>query len=285
MKLKGIFIILAILVAGSAVDAAQQAGTDIVIGKKITMRSAVLSENRDILIYTPADYDKNKDRHPVLYVLDGEDNFHYASGVVRFRAMYRVSPDMIVVGIVNTDRNRDMTPTRAKTDFRGREAAWLKTTGGADNLLRFLETEVIPIVDKNYRTQPFRILTGHSFGGLFVMHAFLSRPELFNAFISVSASFWYDEEVLLKRAEAKLAALNYKDKTLYFSVGGKEHELQVGNNQQFARLLREKTPQGLRWKFEYLALDSHGSQALRALYNGLEFVYENWQAPPPPPQK
>lgn len=271
-------LLMAALLASASALAAQT-GTDIVIGKKIVLHSNVLNEDRNILIYKPANYDKNQDKYPVLYVLDGEDNFHYATGIVQFRAMYRVSPDMIVVGIPNTDRNRDMTPTRAKLTAEGKEEAWLKNTGGADAFLKFIETELIPYVETHLRTQPFRILTGHSFGGLLVMTAFLSRSELFNAYIGVSPSLWFDDQVLLKRAETGLSSLKASDRFLYFSVGGKEHERQVGGIQQLSRLLRQSPPAGLKWKFEYLSVDTHGSQALRALYNGLEFIYGEPQPP------
>lgn len=269
--------------AAAASPAAAQSGTDIVIGKKIILHSEALKEDREILISKPGSYDKGQDRYPVLYVLDGEANFQYATGIVRFRAMYGLSPNMIVIGIVNTDRNRDLTPTRAKVSWDGKVEDWLKTTGGGDVMLKFIEAELIPYVEAHFRTRPFRLLTGHSFGALFVMHAFLARPDLFNAFIAVSPSFWYDDKLLLKRAEARLSSLPVSDRFLYFSVGGKEEEVQVGDNQRFARLLRETPPAGLKWKYEYLSVDTHGSQGLRGLYNGLEFVFGEPSFPPTTP--
>ena len=88
-------------------------------------------------------------------------------------------PEMIVVGIQNTNRTRDMTPTKTES----------ANSGGGENFMKFIETEVMPMVEKNYRTQPFKIFAGHSLGGLTVIYSFVSRPDLFNAYIAASPVF------------------------------------------------------------------------------------------------
>lgn len=249
---------------------------NIVIGKKIKLHSKVLNEDRDIYIHTPNDYETSAESYPVLYILDGEEPFYYAAAIIKYRSIYRMCPQIIIVGIPNTDRNRDLTPTHSEKDGMGRKVDWLKTSGGADNMLKFINEELFPYVEKNYRTIPFRILSGHSFGGLFVLHTFLSFTNLFNAYMAISTSFWYDDKVLIKRAEDLLGNLNCKNKFLYFTVGGEEHEMMLEGNQKFSRMLKEKNPEGLLWKYDILLNETHVSQAIGAFDKGIDFFYEDW---------
>src|SRR3712207_3662198 len=100
-------------------------------------------------------------------------------------------PEMIVVGISNTDRTRDLTPTRVAR-LPDNPNAGFPTSGGADKFLKFIETELIPMVESKYRTQPYRALAGHSLGGLFAVHTLVTKPELFNSYIAVSPSLQWD---------------------------------------------------------------------------------------------
>ena len=110
--------------------------------------------------------------------------------------------EMIVVGITNTDRTRDLSPTHVTTTVGGGNTALqFPTSGGADKFLKFIETELIPEIEKRYRTQPYRILAGHSLGGLFAIHAMLSRPDVFQSYIAVSPALHWDNQVVVKRAE------------------------------------------------------------------------------------
>ena len=76
-------------------------------------------------------------------------------------------PEVIVVGVTNTDRTRDLSPSRDPN---------FPTSGGADRFLDFFEKELVPFVESGYRTAPFRIFAGHSAGGLFALHAMRARP-------------------------------------------------------------------------------------------------------------
>jgi predicted alpha/beta superfamily hydrolase len=154
----------------------QHSGESIVIGHVETIRSAILNEDRDILIYTPPDYDKSRMRYPVLYLLDADDHFHSATGIVRHLADNGLIPGLLVVGVRNTDRWRDLTPGG---DENLREE--MPASGGGERFLRFLKEELAPYIDTRYRTRPYRILIGHSLGGLMAVYAFLREPTLFQA--------------------------------------------------------------------------------------------------------
>ena len=122
------------------------------------------------------------DRYPVLYLLDAQTHFHYSSGIADFLAKDDRMPNMLLVGIVSGDmarRTHDLTPpSTAETDNR-----FSPGNGGADAFLSFIADELIPFIDKTYRTRPYRLLIGHSFGGLFGVYALITKPTLFNAYI------------------------------------------------------------------------------------------------------
>ena len=127
-------------------------------------RYPMLAEDRDILIYLPQDYDQSEERYPVLYLLDGEWHFVHTSGIVQFLARPRVekTPKMMVVAVVNTSRGRDFSPSTWP--------GYKSYTGGAGDFIEFLKKELIPFVDRNYRTQSTKILAGHSLAGTFSLY-------------------------------------------------------------------------------------------------------------------
>ncbi len=182
---------------------AQNESTAITIGKRETIQSKLLNESRQFSVYLPQGYENVAARpegYPVIYLLDGDDHFHSVTGVVQFLGSYsRIIPEMIVVAIPNTDRTRDLTPTRTEM-MNGTRQDWLKTSGGNDTFLKFIQTELIPHIESTYRTKPFRIFIGHSFGGIAVINALYTMPETFNAYVSIDPSLWWDDKVLLKKA-------------------------------------------------------------------------------------
>jgi predicted alpha/beta superfamily hydrolase len=279
MKCKGrVSLFLAIILFVSTSSLAADNGKDIVIGKSVSIRSKILDEERTIYIHTPGGYEDGDEEYPVLYILDGMPYFQMSVGVMKYHTMFHVLPKMIVVGIPNTDRNRDLTPTNSNI-YQGEKVDWLKNTGGADNMLRFVKDELFPYIETNYRTQAFRIIAGHSFGALFAAHGLLSQPELFNAYICISTSLWFDDNILTRKLESIKPPVSFPNRFLYLSVGGKEDSKQLNANHEFVNCLREQQPEGLTWTFDYLDEEDHGSQGLKAMINGLEFVYATWKQP------
>jgi hypothetical protein len=272
-------VLLAIFLLVSTSSLADTKSEDIVIGKRVSIHSKILDEDRTIYIHTPDGYEDGDEEYPVLYVLDGMSYFQLATGILKYHTMFYVLPKMIVVGIPNTDRNRDLTPTRSNI-YKGKEVSWLENTGGADNMLQFMGGELFHYVENNYRTQPFRIIAGHSFGALFAAYALLSQPELFNAYLCISTSFWFDNNVLTRRSESIIPPIVFPNRFLYLSVGGEESSMQTNANHEFVSFLREQRPEGLTWTFDYIIGEDHGSQGLKAMVNGLEFIYSNWKQPP-----
>jgi len=239
------------------------------IGEYGALDSKVLGERREYLVYTPPSHSDPETRFPVLYLLDGEAHFHHLSGIVAFLADIGRIPPMIVVGVVNTRRTRDLTPS---------PVARLPTSGGADAFARFLETELIPTVDARYRTHPYRILVGHSFGGLLATHVLVEHPRLFDAYVAASPSLDWDDGLILRHARERWADGRPLDRFLYVSVGD-ESEGILRSSEEFAAFLGTGAPSGLVWSFAHMRGEDHGSTPHRTVYDGLNELFADLRLP------
>jgi predicted alpha/beta superfamily hydrolase len=258
---------------------AQNAG-DIIVAKRMSINSAVLGEDRTIYVSTPYGYSDSTTSFPVMYVLDGDPEvITFYSGMVNNLFSYDLCPEMIIVAIENTERIRDMAPSKPKYDDKGVEIKYYddEKVGEADKFLSFIETELFPFMNRNYRTIPYRIFAGHSASAMCVTHAFLSHTNMFNAYIAMSPSLYWDSGLLNRTAEEKIGGLNLTYKQYYFSIGGDETPSDIEEAHTFAQTLKIKSPAALRWKFDYIANEDHGSQVTIALYNSLRFIYEGWK--------
>jgi predicted alpha/beta superfamily hydrolase len=248
--------------------------------KRFALKSAVLGEDRIILVRTPVGYENNNVRYPVLYMTDGDAHMDHTSSTVDFlRRNGRIS-DLIVVGVTNTDRTRDLTPVKSTNKTPAGELQF-PTSGGADNFLKFFETELIPEIEKEYRVQPYRIFAGHSLGGLFAIHAMITKPGLFNAYIAVSPSLQWENDEALKRVETFLKNQKEMKVTLFTSIGNEPGA--IGEDfDKFKEALAKSNIKDFDWQAERLADEDHGSVVLRSHYFGLRKIYEGWQAPNDP---
>lgn len=263
-------LVLIVLVSSSAF--AQYGGP-----AKLTIKSSVLGEDRTILVRTPAGYDTNNQKYPVLYMTDGDAHIGHTGSTIEFLARNGRMSEMIVVGITNTDRTRDLSPTKAT----GPNAAQAATAGGADNFLKFIETELIPQIEKTYRVQPYRILAGHSLGGLFTVHTLITRPELFNSYVAVSPALQWSDEATLKRAEEFFKTRKDLNVTLFTSLGNEPGA--IGKSfDAFKQLLAKTQIKGFEWDAQQMTDEDHGSVVLRSHYLGMRKVYDGWQMPRDP---
>ncbi len=264
-------MVTALIIISAPVYGFGQAAEDnrIVIGERVKFQSKILQEERTFLIYRPANYNYSQSRYPVLYILDGNAHFHHVTGITRYLSQIRSIPRMMVVAIPNTNRDRDLLPTKM---------AHVRNSGGGDNFLKFIETELIPFVDNNYRTYPYRILVGHSFGGLFAVYTLLTKPKLFEAYIAVSPSLHWDNLLVLKKAMKLFKSKLSLKKFLYMTMGNETRDMLL-SIKNFSKILREKAPRNLKWHYEYMKKEDHGSTPHRSIYNGLETLYPGWRLP------
>lgn len=247
---------------------------------RLTIKSTVLGEERVILVRTPVGYETNKVSYPVLYLTDGDAHIGHTSGTISFLSNNGRMSEMIVVGITNTDRTRDLSPVKssAKNPAGG---AQFPTSGGADNFLKFIETELIPQIEKSYRVQPYRILAGHSLGGLFTIHAMVARPGAFNSYVAVSPSLQWENQETLKRATEFLKNQKELKATLFVSLGNEPGP--IGDSfDSFKAVLTKTQIKNFEWQAEKMTDEDHGSVVLRSHYAGLRKVYDGWLMPRDP---
>ena len=264
-----------------------QPDNSIKIGERLVMHSAILQEDRPYLVYLPKSYqstDFAPKRYPVLYLLDGDWHFHSASGLVQYLGATYQIPELIVVAIPNTQRTRDLTPTHTTKGYNGKETPANATSGGGTNFLRFLSEELIPRTEREYRTEPYRILVGHSLGGLIAMYAFLHQPQTFQAYVAIDPSVWWDDELLSRQAKAALEATNHLRGTVYISLAnnpleaGESVKLQERAGREFAGLLQAHQTDSFRCSMQYFEAEDHGSVPLPSLYYGLRYIFDGFKA-------
>lgn len=244
------------------------------LGHRFVIRSKLLKEDREILVRLPAYYDRAKQHYPVLIVLDGGTHFLHASGVVDFLSAGGRIPEMIVIAVPTMQRRaRDLTAPLVN-DEKAREDHKDIPVGGGAAFANFLADEVMPWVDSHYRTAPYRVLMGHSLGGLFNFIALLDRPDAFQAHIAVSPSLWWDKQAYVTQAEQKLGTLK-QPHFLFMSWGDKEKTISE-SSQKLVDWMTAHPPAGLTWKARYYPGDDHGTTPHRTLYDGLSALYEGW---------
>src|SRR5215475_6238263 len=251
-------------------------GQNYAAGARVAIKSEVLGEERIILVRTPPGYDRNGQRYPVLYMTDGDAHLDHTSSTIEFLSSNGRMPEMIVVAITNTDRTRDLTPTNASMWRPDGTEMKQPTSGGADKFLKFIETELIPKIEKDYCTQPYRVFAGHSFGGLFAIHAFLTRPEAFNAYIAVSPTMHWDNHLLSRKAEDFFKDRKELNRTLYFTLANEGGEARVGFD-RFRSILSKNKPKGFEWGSALMEDEDHGSVVMPSHYHGFRKVFDGWQ--------
>jgi predicted alpha/beta superfamily hydrolase len=258
--------------AVSAQKAAKSPKSDreVVIGFERVLHSDILKEDRELMIALPDQYVATKDReYPIFIVLDARGNFNATSTMIRNLARARVVPHMIVVGIKNTHRWRDLTPLF--WDGMG-----VPGTGGGDKFVSFLKSELIPYVDSNWRTSGFRVFSGHSLGGLTAMNILFRQPELFDAYIAISPSLEWGDGFMLQRYRKCLDKNPALDKLLHMSIA--DEQLERINYDRMVNLMEEKTPRGFLWTSEIFEQeDDHMSMRITGLLAGIRWVFRDWR--------
>lgn len=276
--------------AQGAPPGAAATGGGITIGTTDSLQSRTLQEKRRFLVYLPPSYRDTTytpRRYPVLYLLDGDAHFHSVTGLIQIlgtgvNGTY-VLPEMIVVAITNTDRMRDMTPTRVETGFDGKPSPAFRTSGGMDRFLSFIKDELIPRIDSQYRTAPYRVLVGHSLGGITAIHALYTIPQTFGAYVAIDPSLWWDKTLLLKQARAKVERPGaFTNRALFVAQANTINPADTTLNthfnaiSQFDGVVRAYNQSGLRYDFRYYPQDSHGSVPLIAEYDALRFIFSGY---------
>lgn len=241
----------------------------LIIGETIEFQSDILKEKRTINVYLPADYKpESLKKYAVIYVLDGslDEDFIHIAGLVQFASFDWINliPETIVIGISNVDRKRDFTfPTQNEQDKKA-----FPTTGQSENFIRFIERELQPFVNQNYKTNSINTLIGQSLGGLLATEILFKNPELFNNYIIVSPSLWWDDESLLKTETQYYSS----KKTIYIAVG-KEGDVMERTAKELYDKLELQKQKNTTLYYTYFEKQNHGDALHLAVYNALESIF------------
>jgi len=245
----------------------------IVIGAEKIIHSSILSEDRTFYISTPEDYDANDNlAYPTLYVLDGDEYFWLAASAVRYLSNRGFMPQTIVIGIDNRrNRDRDLTPTKGQYSPNG---------GGAQNFMSFLTNELIPEIEKTYKTQPHKTIYGASLGGLFSMYALYNHPTVFDNYIAISPSLYHDNGILFEHALSYFEKPSFKNKFVYLSLADEVYSEMRINFRNTVDLFKSKaSSKKIRWHYKYYNTETHESTKMVGLNDGLRFLHEFWFVP------
>ena len=260
---------------------AKESTKPFVLGRIDEIQSKELNEKRILNIYLPEGYNSNDTvKYPVIYLLDGsaDEDFIHVVGLVQFNSFEWVNqtPKSIVVGIANVDRKRDFTSASSLDEFK----KLVPTAGHSASFIAFLEKELQPYIEQNFKTTKEKTLIGQSLGGLLATEVLFKKPTLFNRYIIISPSLWWDNGSLLQMEPAILQA-NFPQKTSIYIGVGKEgltptqipRVMEVDAN-LLADKLKAANNKQLAIFFDYLPLENHASIMHQALMNAFKWMNE-----------
>lgn len=267
-----IAVLLCLFCAGALrpAPASAQTTSTIPLATRVELRSKILGGERTIEVALPDGYEKEDAHYPVLYVLDGLQNLRHVAGSADVLTRTGQIPPLIIVGIETDNRMRDFTPS---------ESADVPYSGGAPKFLRFVRSELIPYVDSHYRTHPFRVLEGHSLGGLFTGYTLVEHPDLFDAYIVMSPAFWWNHEEMTKKAKTVFAEPRTWNESVFFGIGGDDGQGMQNELGRFVDVLKGEKPKGLEWKHRVFPGEGHMSAPLLTNYYGMKFVFSDMGLP------
>ncbi|MBL7921839.1 MAG: alpha/beta hydrolase [Bacteroidia bacterium] len=251
-----------------------------VLGNIEEIQSTQLGEKRILNIYLPEGYKQDDTtKYSVIYLLDGsaDEDFIHVVGLVQFNTFEWIKriPKSIVVGIATVDRKRDFTyPTTVEEDKKA-----FPTTGHSDNFIAFIEKELQPYIEKKYKTNTSKTIIGQSLGGLFATEVLFKKPNLFNKYVIISPSLWWDDGSLLKQTPEILNEKFSQPTDIYIGVGkeglglGKNpHVMEVDAN-ILAEKIKNTKSNNVSVYFDYLPQENHATVSHLALFNAFRLLY------------
>lgn len=272
----------------------------VLLGSAATIHSRILNEDRTFLMRVPPKAKRSSEAPvdlTVIYILDAEKHFASAAASAAFFEASRISSlgPVAVVGIVSTDRTRDFTPTASNARRDGSiDGKAAPLGGGADKFLEFLTTELRDAAEKRLPAGTRvmrRMLIGHSYGGLFTLHALLTHPERFDAYAALDPSLWWDQGKLAEFARqhgaagAKSLAKPPQLYTAFASKPRKENTFHLSEGKRF----QEETAvtldkEGIRTEVRFFPDEVHGTVAPPAIFDALKVIFPTGNVQKPSPQ-
>ena len=256
--------------------------------KRHIIKSDFNHKSYQLHVSLPKKYSEQDTLHyPVLYVLDGKFSFNSMSSIRAVLELGKEIRDIIIVAIdVSSVTDADWLASRyndfTPSSIPQADTLWSKImkipegklrSGGAELFLNTLQKEMIPFIDKQYKTTADRGLSGHSLGGLFAGYCLLKKPDLFKRYGINSPSFWWNNNEML-RYENNYANENTElSANVFFSVGGSEDDMMLAPFNAFTNSIKNHNYKGLSMTVKIFDDETHlsavpagGSRTLKVLY-------------------
>jgi predicted alpha/beta superfamily hydrolase len=248
---------------------AQPKGEDIVIGRSVELHSSIYNKDIRLSVALPRDYAESKEKYPVLYSV--QTYFLHIAGSVEHLSRGQI-PGMIYVHVETYDSG-DLIPTPIESR---------PNSGGADRLISFFKNELIPFIDSNYRTQPFRTILSSSWGGVFCLYTLMTQPTVFNGYIAATPWFIYDgdEQYMLSHAKSLLSRQNFSRNFLFMAIGNDPDPGLHESFDAFSEILSDESKTGLRFHHVSWQEEDHWSISHKAVYDGLKWIFRDWREIP-----
>lgn len=230
--------------------------------KEVKLRSKVLNEERALTIYKPTTLDVNTSI-TTIYLLDGEWNFNYTKGLLDLLIRWERIPNVALVSIKNVNRTRDFTPSEDEARFPG--------SGGAEQFLSFMQSELIPHIEENHFKSSNRLIIGHSFGGLFALYALFEEPDLFNGYVAISPSTWWKDKFLFNSEYQNTQIKNHP--MVYISTGEFDRGNVASNLEYYEWLKSNNLDDQMTLIYDSNIGESHFSNVSISIHKGLSHYF------------
>ena len=278
-------LIVSFLLLIIALSTNAQENSPFTTGFEETIPSKILAQNRKIWIHIPnsngGNTIKDRGRYPVIYLLDGSENFNTVVSITEHMADASLCPPTIVVGILQEDRLSELTV--------GADKEFPAAVGTGDKFMAYIEKELIPYINTKYPTTSFKTFIGHSLGGLTVINALLHQPDLFNAYVSLDGALWWNNQKAVTDGKAILQKGQYKGKSLYMAMANRLDRgvdtisvqkdtsgstALLRSNLSFIKELSKNKNSQLHFKSRFYEDDNHPSVRLIGEYDALRFIFD-----------
>lgn len=269
ISLKNIYILFFLLAFGIISAQSDLKKNPLSIGESLHFHSEILNENRTLNVYLPFGYSVDSLKtYPVIYLLDGsiDEDFIHITGLVQFGSFSWINmlPESIVVGIANVDRKKDYTYPSTDKEYVEK----YPTTGHSSPFIKFIEEEVQPLIEKTYKVSEEKTLIGQSLGGLLATEILFKKPDMFNNYIIVSPSLWYDYESLLKSTPQPYQS----NKSIFIAVGEEGPWMKRVAKELYEKLEKEKK-ENTKLYYTFFKEQDHGDALHLAVYSAFEEMF------------
>lgn len=251
----------------------------------LKINSTIKQGTHTLFVHIPLSYKKDTTkRYPVIYLLDPEERFAHTLIALEFLASYSnsVVPECILVGIQSTDRYFDFSP---KTAEGWQLPGFIKNVGGSEIFRKYIANEVFSFIDKKYRTAPFRVLIGHSMGGLFALETMINENKLFNAYVTLDPSTFWNNGEIVNQFKAKLEKIPASNSCRFFIADGlvplsMEVKLEP-HHDRFEQFLKNTRLDNIHFEWLGLRGESHNEMPYQGTYSGLKSVFYDYRVAMP----